>query len=121
MKPTKTYTSLTWASGSATASGTTNTINTATDPYDVLWGQVVVVGTPTAGASIQVQESVDGSTWWSSPAKQWTAGTLAAGTYQFGPIPIDPASNLVQVVYTAQSGGSSSTLTMQLGQVTQIS
>lgn len=121
MKPTKTYTTLTWASGSATASGTTNTVNTATDPYDALWGQVVVVGTPTVGASIQVQESVDGSTWWASPVKQWTASTLAAGTYVFGPIPIDPTASLVEVVYTAQTGGSSSTVTMQLGQVTLIS
>ncbi len=121
MKPTKAFTTLTWASGSSTSSGTTNTVNTATDPYDALWGQVVVVGTPTTGALIQLQESVDGSTFWSGPTKSWQAGTLAAGTYQFGPIPVDPATVLVQVVYTAQVGGTSSTLTMQLGQVTQIS
>ena len=121
MKPTKAYTTLTWASGSATASGTTNVISTATDCGTMLWGQVVVVGTPTGGALIQVQESVDGTTWWSSPVKTWTASILVAGTYQFGPIPIDPATSDVQVVYTAQTGGTSSTLTMQLGQVTQIS
>jgi len=121
MKPTKAYTSLTWASGSATASGTTNAVSTATDFYDALWGQVVVAGTPTAAASIQVQETVDGTTYWSSPVKTWTASVLVAGTYQFGPIPIDPATSDVQVVYTAQTGGTSSTLTMQLGQITQIS
>ena len=121
MKPTKASVSLTWASGSATASGTTNPVSTATDCYDALWGQIVVVGTPSAGASIQVQESVDGSTYWSPPGKVFTASVLAAGTYAFGPIPIDPATSDVQVVYTVQTSGTSSTVTMQLGQVTQVS
>jgi len=117
MKPSKSQTALTWASGSSTTSGTTNTVNTATDPYDALWGSVVVASGGSTGPTIQLQESVDaGSTWYSPPTKVFSPGIVAA-TYYFGPIPVDPATNLVQIVYTADH----STLTMQLGQVTQIS
>jgi hypothetical protein len=110
--------SFTWASGSATASGTTNAITTTALYAKTVYGQIVQVGIATTAASIQVQESPDGSTYFSPPTKVYTAG-LAAATYYFQ-IPCDPTCASVQVVYTAQVGGTSSTLTMQLGEVTGV-
>jgi hypothetical protein len=118
MAETQSSATFTWASGSATASGTTNAITTTGLYAKTIYGQIVVVGTATTAATIQVQESPDGSTYYSIPTKVYTAG-LAAGTYPFQ-IPCDPTCASVQVVYTAQSGGTSSTLTMQLGEVTGV-
>jgi hypothetical protein len=117
MSVTKAATTFTWASGSSTASGTTNPISTATHNADTIYGQLVQVGTATTAATIQVQESPDGSTYWSPPTKLITF-PLAAGTYPFQ-IAVDLTAQDVQVVYTAQAGGTSSTLTMQLGSASE--
>lgn len=117
MAATKASAAFTWASGSATASGTTNAISTATHYADAVYVKVVVVGTPTASFTFVVQQSPDGSTYYSG---QTYSAPLAAGTYYFGPpfLSLDPSCQSVQIVYTAQSGGTSSTLTAQIGELT---
>lgn len=120
MAATKAATTFTWASGSATTSGTTNPITTsvATDYAGAVWGSIVVVGTPTVAATVQIQESPDASTYYSPPTKLFTAG-LTAGTYSFA-IALEPTAKAVQLVYVAQTGGTSSTFTAQLGEVTAV-
>jgi hypothetical protein len=119
---TQTTTAFTWASGGPTSSGTTNpiTMNSGgtSGPYAAtVFGQVVVAGTATAGAQVQVQERPYGSSTWYSPATKVYTAPLAAGTYSFE-IPLDPTAAQAQLVYTQQTGGTSSTFTAELGQVT---
>ena len=105
MALTKTYTTATWASGSATASGTTNTVST-TGCYAACWYiKMVVVGTPTSGNTFIVQQSPDGSTLYNGPTFQmpWVAGTY------YWIIALDATCELTDIVYVAQSGGTSST------------
>lgn len=119
MATTQTVTSITWASGSSTTSGTSNAISTSGSYAATLYGSIVVVGTATSAATVQVQESPDGgTTWYASPTKLFTAG-LTAGTYPLE-IALEPTTTGFRVVYTAQTGGTSSTFTAQLAQVTAI-
>ena len=106
----------TWASGSATASGTTSPISCSADYLQEVYVSIVQVGTATSGASFAVQSAPDGSTYYSS--QTYTAGTSAA-TYTWV-IAVPVTAESVQIVYTAQSGGTSSTLTAQLGQITGV-
>ncbi len=107
---------LTWASGSATASGTTNAVSISTYYGSTLYVKIVVVGTATTAASYKVQVTPDASTYYDYPSNSsYTAGTAAA-TYEWAILlPTDGQS--VQVVYTAQQGGTSSTLTGHVGRV----
>lgn len=116
MAATKGYASFTWASGSATASGTTNTIDVSTYDVPAVYVKVVVAGTPTTSFSFTVQQSPDATNFYSGLT---FSAPLVAGTYYFDPsvIPINPATSTIQIVYTAQSGGTSSTLTAQVGYV----
>jgi hypothetical protein len=114
MAATKSPSTFTWASGSATASGTTNPISCATDYFQQIYVQIVQVGTATSAATFTPQSSPDGSTYFST--QTYTAPT-ATGTYTWV-IDVPVTAEGVQIVYTAQSGGTSSTLTAQLGQLT---
>ena len=109
---------MTWASGSATASGTTNAVDVSDCYAAEVHVQIVVVGTASTAASFVVQFSIDNSNY-RSQFGPYAAGTAAA-TYRFPPIPIPPGVNSVQLVYTAQSGGTSSTLTADVSQLTAI-
>jgi len=113
---TKSATAFTWASGSATTSGTTNPISCSTDYIQEVYLQIVQVGTATTAATFTIQSSPDGSTYFSG--QTYTAPT-AAGTYTWN-LAVPASAQDVQIVYTAQSGGTSSTLTAQLGQVTGV-
>lgn len=113
MAASKSCSTFTWASGSSTSSGTTNSISCSGDYVQQVYVSIVVVGTPTAAASFVVQWSPDGSTFYGSPAY---ATSLAAGTYPWT-IDLPSTAQAVQIVYTAQTGGTSSTLTAQLGQL----
>ena len=116
MAATKSYTTATWASGSATASGTTNTISTSTY-YGMTWYvKMVIVGTPTSGGTFIVQQSPDGSTLYNGPT--YTV-PYAAGTY-YWEIALDPTCQLTDLIYVAEGGGTSSTLTAQLGYISGI-
>jgi hypothetical protein len=116
MAATKSSATFTWASGSATASGTTSPISCSADYLQEVYVSIVQVGTATSGASFAVQSAPDGSTYYSS--QTYTAGTSAA-TYTWV-IAVPVTAESVQIVYTAQSGGTSSTLTAQLGQITGV-
>lgn len=111
------------ASSSLLAAVTTTTTSAAVDVSahyaDTVYGSIAVVGTPTVAAAVQVQESPDGGTTWYSPPTGLYSTALAAGTYYFR-IPVDPTATRVQVVFTQQTGGTSSTCTVQLGEVTGI-
>lgn len=116
MAATKGYATFTWASGSATASGTTNAISTSAYYSAAVYVKVVVVGTPTGSFNFTIQQSPDGTNFYSG---QTFSAPLAAGTYYYGPpfLTLDPSTESVQIVYTAQSGGTSSTLTAQISYV----
>jgi hypothetical protein len=116
MAATKSATAFTWASGSATASGTTNPISCSTDYVQEVYVSIVVVGTATGGATFIVQSSPDGSTYYSG--QTYTAPLTAGTTSWIIAVPVSAED--VQIVYTAQTGGTSSTLTAQLGQVTGV-
>src|ERR1044072_3981453 len=82
-----------------------------------LFVDIVVVGTPTAAASFQVQESPDGgTTYYLGPV---ISTNLAAATYDFK-YALDPTTDHVKVTFTQQTGGTSSTCTAQIGTVTGI-
>lgn len=102
----------TWASGSSTSSGTTSSVSLASVNGATVYASIVQVGTATTAATLQVQESPDGTAFYSPPTKLFTAGTAAA-TY-VAEIAVDPTAQSVQVVYAAQSGGTSSTATIQV-------
>lgn len=106
------------ASG-VTASGTYpgTPVNTSTHNGDTYYGTITVVGTPSVGASIQVQESVDSTIFYSPPTSVFTAPTVA-GVYPFK-IAVDPAAAASQLVFSAQTGGTSSTLNSQLGSISE--
>jgi hypothetical protein len=116
MAATKSASSFTWASGSSTASGTTNPISCSTDYVQEVYVSIVQVGTASTAANFYVQWSPDGSTYYSG--QTYTAPTSAATTNWVIAVPVTAED--VQIVYAAQSGGTSSTLTAQLGQVTGV-
>jgi hypothetical protein len=116
MAATKSASSFTWASGSATASGTTNPISCSADYIQEIYLSIVQVGTASTAATFTPQWSPDGSTYYSG--QTYTAPTSAATTTWVIAVPVTAED--VQIVYTAQSGGTSSTLTAQLGQVTGV-
>ncbi len=118
MPKTQSSTAITWASGSATASGTSNAVDISASYASAVDVQIVVVGTATGAASFTVEFSADGTNYRASVGP-FSAG-LAAGTYKFGPIACDPSQADVRIVYTAQTGGTSSTLTADVGKMTAI-
>jgi hypothetical protein len=100
---------------------TTTQTSTATDisgDYaDDMYVSIAVVGTASAGATFQLQWSEDGgTTYYNSPV--YTAG-LTATTY-YWVVSIPATANRVKIVFTAQTGGTSSTCTAQLGRVTAV-
>ena len=79
---------------------------------------IVVVGTATTGATVQIQVSPDaGTTYYSPPTLLVTAG-LAAGTYNWT-ILVPTTAGKFKTVFTQQSGGTSSTCVIQSNNVTR--
>ena len=117
MALTKTYTAMTWASGSATSSGTTNAVDVSGSYASEVYVQIVVVGTATTAASFTVAFSAD-TTNYRGSVGPFSAGT-AASTYKFV-VAVPPGASDVEIVYTAQSGGTSSTLTADVSRVTAL-
>lgn len=101
----------------ATSTTTSSLIDISTHYGDTINYSMVVVGTPSGAGSIQAQIKPAGG------SNLYNFGPLitfpAAGTFQ-GQIEIDPKAGSVQLVYTAQTGGTSSTLTAELAELTGI-
>ena len=100
-----------------TTSQTSASQNVATDYAMDVYVSIVQVGTATTAASFFVTWTPDGSTTFNSAT--YTAG-LTAATYSFPPVSLPPTAQSVTVTFTAQAGGTSSTCTAILGQVTGI-
>lgn len=102
-----------------TTTQTSAAVDCSADYAQQLYAECVVVGTPSAGASIQVQVSPDGGTTYYSPGVLSYTFPTAAGTYDVL-IDLPVTATKIKLAYTAQTGGTSSTLTAQLGQVTGV-
>ena len=104
----------------STASSTTSSaISVATDYAREIYISLVQVGTATTAATVQIQVSPDGgTTYYSPPILLWTA-PLAAGTYNTVIVLPDTATH-IKSVFVQQSGGTSSTVIIQLGEVTGV-
>lgn len=110
---------LTKTSSAILTGQTTTTTSSAIDVSSSYISDVYVsatqVGTATSAASFQVLFSPDsGTTWYSG--QLFTAG-LNAGTY-YWIINVPNDATHIKIAYTQQSGGSSSTLTAQVGMIT---
>ncbi len=107
----------TWQSGSVTASGTSLAVATTGDYADCLYVSIANSSSaPSVGATFYVQQSPDGSAWYSGPT--FTAGLTEPYTYAWQ-IPLDPTCEKVQVVWATGTGGVQ-TIAIQLGQVTAV-
>lgn len=94
---------------------TTQTSSAAsTGDLGEIYVEIVVVGTPSVAASIIPQFSPDGTKYYNGPT--YTT-PLAAGTWPFI-INVPPGCVNAKVAFTAQTGGTSSTCTAQLGKKT---
>ncbi len=104
----------------STASTTTSSaIDTSGNYLTEVYGTVVVVGTATTGATIQIQVSHDaGTTYISPPSLLWTAG-LAAATYTFL-LWVPTTATRIKVTFTQQAGGTSSTVICNLNNITTV-
>jgi hypothetical protein len=119
MALTKTFTAATWASGSSTTSGTSNAVDISASYASEVDVQIVQVGTASTVASFTVEFSADAGSNFRSSVGPFNAGTAAA-TYKFGPIVCPPGQSSVRVVQTAQSGGTSSTITVDVSRTTAL-
>lgn len=82
--------------------------------------QIVQVGVPTTAPTFIVKQSPDGTNFYGQ--RVYTIPLLAA-TYQFGPqegLTLAPDCESVEIIYTAQAGGTSSTLTAQIGYISGV-
>lgn len=79
--------------------------------------KIVQVGSATSAASFKVEVSFDGGTDYYTHAEA-SAG-LAAATYTWT-IALPPSATHVRIAFVTQSGGSSSTLDAELGEVTAV-
>ncbi len=112
----------TWQSGSTTAAGTSLAVATTADYADCVYITITNTAggaTYTAGANFYIQQSPDGSTWFSGPT--FTAGLTASGVYSWQ-IALDPTCEKVQIVWALGTGTSSPTWSIGiiLGQVTAV-
>ena len=104
----------------STASSTTSSAVDVSANYDTeVYVDMVIVGTATGAATVQIQVSPDGgSTYYSPPSLLYTA-PLAAGTYDVV-IKVPVTATHIKAAFTQQSGGTSSTVVVQLNTVTAV-
>lgn len=115
MALTKSFTSIFSA---VTATTTSAAIAVTTSYASEVYVNIVVVGAPTVGASFSIQCSADTSTY-PSVIGPFSAGIVAL-TYNFPPIVIPPGTSDIKIAYTAQTGGTSSTINAQVSLVTSL-
>jgi hypothetical protein len=104
----------------STASTTTSSaISSNSDYATAVYISIVQVGTATTAAQVQISVSPDGgTTYYNSPTLLWAAG-LGAGTYQTMLV-LDPTTTNFKAIFTAQVGGTSSTVVAQSNDVTAV-
>jgi hypothetical protein len=115
MAATKNETAFSFPSG-GTVNGTATAINIASDYTQQAFVRIVQVGTATTAATFTIQASPGGVTPTYYNWQTYTA-PMAAGQYDWV-IDVPVGSQSVQIVYTAQVGGTSSTISAELGQLT---
>lgn len=97
---------------------TTSTTTTATDISNAysatIYVGIVQVGTASSAATAKIELSTDGTNYYDYVTL--TAGTAAA-TYEWV-IELTADAQYVRIVFTQQSGGTSSTLDARVGEVT---
>lgn len=100
-----------------TTTQTSSAVDVSGAYTDSIYVSIAQVGAATTAASWQPQWSPDGgTTYYNGPT--YNAGTAAA-TY-YWTIAVPPDADHIKVSFTAQSGGTSSTCTAQVGKVTGI-
>lgn len=114
MAATRTQTSL--FSGQTT-NGTSSNIDCSTDYLREVYVKIVVVGTASTAASFSFAYSADGTNY-TYASQTYSAGTAAA-TYNWQ-ILLPSGFKKFNMVYTAQTGGTSSTCTADVNEVTAI-
>jgi hypothetical protein len=104
---------------SSTTSSTTSSAQSVSGNYlTEVYISIVQVGTATTAATVQIEVSPDGSTYYQPPTLLVTAG-LTAGTYNW--CLLVPTSSIdFKAVFTAQAGGTSSTCVVQSNNVTAV-
>lgn len=103
-----------------TAQTTTTATPTGTSIADAYrataYIEIVQVGTATTAATVSVEVSPDNTDWYSLGT--FSAGT-AEDTYEWV-VQLPDDAQYVRTPYTAQAGGTSSTLDVQIGKLTGI-
>lgn len=114
MALTKTTTSHLTGQTSTTATPTGTDISNAYRATAYI--EIIQVGTATTAATVSVEVSTDNTDWYSMGT--FTAG-LSAATYEWV-VQLPDDAQYVRTPFTAQSGGTSSTLDVQIGEITGI-
>ena len=117
MRATRLTATMTWAIGSATASGTTISMNFPATYAVTVYVDITQVGTATTAATIQVQQS---PTAMERRGIQDRPTTPADGGNYAWVLALDPTMQMFGWFTSAQSGGTSSTLGLQAGYVTGV-
>lgn len=105
------------AASGVTTTSTTTAVDTSNAYRSSLYYSMVQVGEATTAASMAVQVSPDGgTTYYDLIAVQFGE---AADTYE-NVIELPDDTTRVRIAFTAQSGGTSSTLDAQVGEVTAL-
>lgn len=114
MAATKSSTTLLSA---VTTTTTSSAADCSGDYAQQVYVSIAVVGSPSGAATFSLQWSPDGgTTYYSGPT--YSADVTATIDYWVIDVPV--TATKVKIVFTAQTGGTSSTCTAQLGQVTGI-
>lgn len=118
MALSKTFTAVAGIPSSGTASGTSTSVDISGSYASEVDVQIVQVGTAGTIASFFVEFSADNVNF-RSTIGPFNAGN-AASTYKFGPIICPAGQSYVRIVYTAQTGGTSSTITADVTRTTSL-
>lgn len=106
-----------WGGATTTStSGTATALNCASDYAVQAFVSIDQVGTATTAAGFSVIVSPDNTNWYTMTS--FTTGLSAAYYYWLVDIPV--TTQYVQIQFSEQVGGTSSTILAQLGQVTGV-
>lgn len=104
----------------STASTTTSSAqNSSADYVTEVYISMVISGTATGAATVQIQVAPDGDNTYYSPGELLYTAPLAAGTY-YKVYTIPVTATRWKAAFTQQSGGTSSTVVVQSNNVTAV-